>query len=131
MADYEYTLVERPLIEQLKSMGWNHAAGAEKGAVLPLIAKASLRNTFDEVILEDHLRDALARINLDDQGHPWLDDTRISQAYNALTRVPATSLLEANKHVTDLLIKGVAVDGPDGGSRPRCGVKVNERRVPC
>src|SRR5690606_14902963 len=34
--------------------------------------------------------------------------------YNALTRVPATSLLEANKHVTDLLIKGVAVDGPDG-----------------
>ncbi|MFI7708009.1 type I restriction endonuclease subunit R [Nonomuraea sp. NPDC049480] len=115
MTDYEYTLVERHLIEQLKSMGWKHAAGAEEGAVLPRIAKASLRTTFDEVILEDQVRDALARINLDGQGNPWLDDTRVSQAYNALTRVPAASLLEANKHVTDLLIKGVAVDGPDGG----------------
>ena len=114
MSNYEYTLVERPLIEQLKGMGWTHVKGAPEGAILPIKAQASLRRTFDEVLLEERLRDALARINVDEHGHPWLDDTRISQAVNALTRVPASSLLEANKYFTDLLLKGVTTDGPNG-----------------
>jgi len=115
VADYEYELVERPLIEQLKAMGWKHVAGAKEGAVLPLLPRDSLRDSFNEVLLEEQVRDALFRINLDDQGRRWLDDTRISQAFNALTRVAAPGLFEANTHVTEFLVKGVAVEGPDGG----------------
>ena len=31
----EYTQVERPLIEQLKGLGWTHLEGASSGAVRP------------------------------------------------------------------------------------------------
>ncbi|WP_214104592.1 type I restriction endonuclease subunit R [Acrocarpospora catenulata] len=112
--ELEYTLVEKPLIEQLKGMGWKHLEGAPYYAVIPTVARNSGRRGFDEVILESRLRDALVRINLNDQGEEWLDDTRISSAVNALTRVPVTKLLEANQHVTELLIKGTAVEGVAG-----------------
>ncbi|WP_449060674.1 type I restriction endonuclease subunit R [Planomonospora algeriensis] len=110
MTDYEYELVERPLIEQLKGMGWRHLAGAEHGAVIPMLAKMSGRRSFDEVVLEDLLRDAIEKINGD-----WLDDHRVSQAFNALTRVPPTNLLEANKQVTELLLNGVPIEDPATG----------------
>nr|BFE82579.1 hypothetical protein GCM10020093_051800 [Planobispora longispora] len=110
MTDYEYTLVERPLIEQLKGMGWQHLAGAEHGAVIPMLPRMSGRRSFDEVVLEDRVRDAIERINGD-----WLDDRGISQAFNALTRVPAANLLEANRQVTELLVNGIPIEDPATG----------------
>ncbi|MFG1876107.1 type I restriction endonuclease subunit R [Sphaerisporangium sp. NPDC049003] len=114
MADLEYKLVERPLCEQLKAMGWKHLEGAEYGAVIPTKPFASGRTTFDEVILEDRLRDAIYKINLGQDGKPWLDEARITSAVNALSRIPASSLLEANQQATELLIKGTVVDGVPG-----------------
>ncbi|MEU4323891.1 type I restriction endonuclease subunit R [Nonomuraea dietziae] len=108
MTDYEYTLVEKPLIEQLKGMGWEHAAGAEHGAVIPLYPGMSERDGFDETILEDKLRDAIERINGD-----WLDERKLSQVVNALTRIPTTNLLEANKQVTALLVSGIPIEDPE------------------
>ncbi|MEO3807059.1 HsdR family type I site-specific deoxyribonuclease [Nonomuraea sp. B1E8] len=110
MTDYEYLLVEKPLIEQLKDMGWEHRAGAEHGAVIPLYPRLSDRGSFDETILEDRLRDAIERIN-----GTWLDERKMSQAVNAITRIPTTNLLEANKQVTDLLINGIPVEDPATG----------------
>jgi type I restriction enzyme R subunit len=110
VTDYEYALVERPLIEQLKSIGWQHLAGAEHGAVVPMFPGMSARRSFDEVVLDDKLRDAIKRIN-----GSWLDDLKISQAFNALTRVPAASLLEANKQVTELLVNGIPIEDPASG----------------
>ncbi|GAA4231288.1 type I restriction enzyme R subunit [Streptosporangium album] len=111
MSDLEYDLVELPLIRQLTAMGWKHLEGAEHGAVIPTNSYASGRNDFDEVILEDRLRDALDRINLDPDGKRWLDPARIDSAVNALTRIPSSSLLEANQKATELLINGTVVDG--------------------
>lgn len=113
-SELEYTLVERPLIEQLKGMGWTHLEGAPYYAVIPTDAAESGRTGFGEVILEQRLRDALLRINPGPDGKEWLDDTRISSAVNALTRIPVTSLLEANQHITELLIKGTTVEGVPG-----------------
>jgi hypothetical protein len=49
-----------------------------------------------------------------EHGRPWLDEARISQAIAALTRVSATSLLEANQKATDLLLNGTTVEGLSG-----------------
>nr|WP_062337398.1 HsdR family type I site-specific deoxyribonuclease [Herbidospora sakaeratensis] len=110
MTDYEYALVEKPFIDQLVSMGWHHLQGATPEAVIPLNPRMSDRRTFDETILEDRLRDAIEKIN-----GSWLDDRKLSQAVNALTRIPTTNLLEANKKVTELLVNGIPVDDPATG----------------
>ncbi|MEU6722862.1 HsdR family type I site-specific deoxyribonuclease [Nonomuraea wenchangensis] len=110
MTDYEYQLVEEPLIEQLRDMGWKHRTGAEQGAVIPLYPRMSERDNFDETILEDKLRDAIERIN-----GSWLDERKISQAVNAITRIPTTNLLEANKQVTAMLINGIPIEDPATG----------------
>ncbi|MEU6582229.1 HsdR family type I site-specific deoxyribonuclease [Nocardia sp. NPDC046763] len=113
MTDYEYTLVERPLVEQLKGMGWRHLEGLKEGEVLPTVPSMSARHSFDEVILESELKKAIKRINGD-----WLDDQKIDQALNALTRVSANNLMEANKQTTELLINGISLeDSASGKSR--------------
>ncbi|WP_327044841.1 type I restriction endonuclease subunit R [Microbispora sp. NBC_01189] len=114
MADLEYALVERPLIEQLTGMGWRHLEGAPPEAVVPTLPYRSGRASFSEVILEDVLRTTIAEINLDAEGQPWLDEARISSAVNQLTRLPASSLLEANEKATELLINGHVVEGVPG-----------------
>ena len=59
------------------------------------------------------LRQKLRELNLRD-GKPWLDDSRISTAIGALTRIGAMMLMEANQVATDVLLKGETVDGlPD------------------
>ncbi|MEU6749395.1 type I restriction endonuclease subunit R [Spirillospora sp. NPDC046719] len=115
MTDWEYALVERPLIEQLKGMGWEHLQGAPLEAVMPLNPYDSGRMGFDEVFLQDRMRDALHRINVDQHGWPWLDDDRIDQAVNELVRIPASNnLVEANETATRLLLDGTVVDGVEG-----------------
>ena len=118
----EYEEVELPLIDQLKNMGWTHLEGALPGTPAPADPTKSGRTSFAEVILEDRLRHQLRRINKDNRGQPWLDERRISQAIAALTRVSATSLLEANQKATDLLLNGTTVEGLpdwDGGRDQR------------
>ena len=109
MSEYpEYTQVERPFIEQLRSMGWDYLEG-DTG--VPYLTE---RENFRQVLLTGRLRQALARINLDENGKPWLDDTRINQAVGHLERLGKPKLIEANQVATDLLIKGTQVEGPDG-----------------
>jgi type I restriction enzyme R subunit len=69
------------------------------------------RTSFREVLLKDRLAKALPRINLDDEGQPWLDEGRIRQAVNALDRLSAPKLMEANEAATQLLLEGVGVEG--------------------
>jgi type I restriction enzyme R subunit len=108
----EYTEVELPLLSQLVNMGWSHVQGSKWEP------SASGRETFRDVVLSGHLRAALRRINIDDDGQDWLDESRIAQAESALLRIPAVKLLEANREVTSLLLTGATVDGietRDGG----------------
>lgn len=103
----EYKDVERPFIEQLEGMGWAYVEGSVDD---PAITD---RENFAQIIQERVLREQLRHINRRD-GQPWLDDERLSQAVGALTRIPAAKLMEANQQATELLLKGISVDGlPD------------------
>jgi type I restriction enzyme, R subunit len=107
VANTEYTDVEAPFIDQLRGLGWTYIVGSVDDPA------ATSRDSFAQVIQEAVLREQLRCINLRD-GQPWLDDERLSQAVGALTRIPAARLLEANQQATELLLKGLSVDGlPD------------------
>ncbi|HLO85542.1 MAG TPA: type I restriction endonuclease subunit R [Nostocaceae cyanobacterium] len=108
----EYTQVELPLINQLKLLCWQHIEG---DIDVPYLTE---RQNFREVLLIERLQKAIARINLDDNGQPWLDDSRISTAIGVLERLGTAKLMEANQIATDLLLKGTVVEGDpqrDGG----------------
>lgn len=105
----EYTAVELPLLRQLLAMGlWSHIEGSKSDP------SASERKTFREVVLSRRLRTALRRINIDDEGKEWLDESRVAQAEAALLRPSALKLIEANQEATSLLLTGTTVDGTEG-----------------
>lgn len=104
----EWTQVERPLIEQLATMGWASLRGDTDD---PTVTE---RSNFRDVLIRKRLHGALRRINLGPDGSPWLDDSRINQAINALEHIAATKLMEANEEVTRRLIQGIQVEGLPG-----------------
>ncbi len=108
----EYPYVEQPLVDQLVSMGWKAATG---NLNYPFAAH---RESFSEVLLFEDLRDAVLRINSDDEGNSWLDDSRLNQAISAMASLDCQDLMEANRVATRLLLKGTTVEGfpgADGG----------------
>ncbi|MBN2566086.1 MAG: type I restriction endonuclease subunit R, partial [Candidatus Eisenbacteria bacterium] len=111
----EYTEVEQPFVDQLISLGWKYTTGN------PDHPSAGGRDSFRDVLLLQDLREALVRINVNDEGRPWLDAARISTTVSALQRPDAVQLMEANEACTELLLKGVAVEGLPGweGGRTR------------
>lgn len=107
MAGPEYTDVEKPLIDQLVGMQWDHVTGSVDD---PAVTQ---RTSFAQVVMEPVLRERLRAINLRD-GQPWLDDSRLDQAVSAITRIPVSKVMEANQQGTDLLLGGLTVEGlPD------------------
>lgn len=98
--------VERPIVEQLKAMGWTHVPGKEIGTLdagTPLLA--------------ERLAAALRRINLRAvDGKPWMDDT---DAARAIAELAAGSLgkgvAHANFAATDLLLSGSVLASPSAG----------------
>jgi type I restriction enzyme R subunit len=101
----EYTDVELPFIQQLQAMGWDYLEG-DTG--VPYLTE---RENFRQVLLTDRLREAVARINLDEEGQPWLDETRVTQVVSRLERLGVPKLMEANQVATHLLLKGTLVEG--------------------
>jgi type I restriction enzyme R subunit len=101
----EFALVEEPLIKQLKKLGWTYLEGDQH---VPYLTE---RESFREVLLMKRLRAALRKINLDDSGKEWLDETRINQAIDTLQRAEGHRLMEINESVTKMLLVGVDVDG--------------------
>ena len=104
----EHNHVEQPFIDQLISMGWKWTTGYLDDPT------ATGRSSFREVLLVDDLKRALRLINLDAQGKPWLDDARIATAVSALERISKPKLMEANQAATEILLKGIPVDGLPG-----------------
>lgn len=136
---WELDDVEQPFVEQLQGLGWTYTEGS-----LDIPANTG-RHTFAEVIQEAQLRERLQTINLR-EGEPWLDDERISEAVSAITRLGTAKLMEANQKATELLLKGITVDGLTGwdGGRGQtiqyidwetptnnCFTVINQYRVDC
>lgn len=105
---WELEDVEKPFVAQLKGLGWAHIVGSIDD---PSITG---RTNFAEVIQEGALREQLRALNPGPDGQPWLDDGRLSEAVAAITRLGTHKLMEANEKATELLIKGLTVEGLPG-----------------
>ncbi|RID89981.1 type I restriction endonuclease subunit R [Gemmobacter lutimaris] len=105
---HEYDDVELPFLNQCRAMGWQVQQGSKDDPSL------TGRVTFRETIAEATLRERLRAINPGPDGQPWLDDARLSEAVSALTRHGQRGLTEANQAVTELLLRGLTVEGLPG-----------------
>lgn len=105
---WELEDVEKPFVAQLQAVGWAHLAGSLDD---PAVTE---RTSFAEVVQEARLREHLLALNPGPDGQPWLDDARLADAVAAITRLGAHRLMEANQQATELLIKGLTVDGLAG-----------------
>ncbi|MFG2332123.1 type I restriction endonuclease subunit R [Streptomyces sp. NPDC048604] len=95
--------VERPIIAQLRAMGWIHVPGKDVG-------------TLDVAVpfLTDHLSAALRRINLRAvDGEPWMDETDVKRSIAGLADVSLGAGIDrANFAATDILLSGLQLPGP-------------------
>ncbi|MFO1352033.1 MAG: type I restriction endonuclease subunit R [Gammaproteobacteria bacterium] len=105
---WELDDVEKPFVAQLVALGWNHVEGSLDDPAI------TGRANFAEVIQEFVLRERLRALNPGPDGKPWLDDGRLSEAVAAITRLGAHKLMEANEKATELLCKGLTVEGLPG-----------------
>lgn len=88
--------VERPIVAQLKAMGWTHRPGSEVGTL-----------DVTAPLLVDELGAALRGIN------PWMDDADIRRAVSGLASVPlGGGIAQGNFEATDLLLSGYVLTGP-------------------
>jgi type I restriction enzyme R subunit len=105
---HEYDDVELPFLNQCLRLGWQVQEGSKDDPSL------TGRSSFKEVISEATLRERLRAINPGPDGQPWLDDARLSEAVSAITRPGQRGLMEANQTVTELLLRGLTVEGLPG-----------------
>lgn len=105
---WELQDVEKPFVAQLQALGWTHIEGSLDDPAI------TGRNNFTEVIQESALREQLRALNPGPDGQPWLDDARLSEAVAAITRLGTHKLMEANEKATELLIKGITIEGLPG-----------------
>ncbi|MEM2923131.1 MAG: HsdR family type I site-specific deoxyribonuclease [Candidatus Nitrosocaldus sp.] len=73
----EYTMVERPIIEELVSLGWKYVDSNE--------AMRKRGNKEDEMLLLDELKDAIRRINANIN----MDDDAVEDVVRQLKNIPA------------------------------------------
>jgi len=98
----EYQLVEKPLLNQLKSMGWDVT---DLGQGVPTDPTTSFRSCFREVILKDIFKAAVRRINTTDDGKPWLTDSQLDVLLDDVTGFGTYTLLAANEEFIGRLHK--------------------------
>ncbi|HER2025528.1 type I restriction endonuclease subunit R [Bacillus infantis] len=95
MDQYEYTEVEMPLIDQLKSYGYTHLSGA---------GLDSERNGRGSVVLEARLAAAIKRLN------NWMSDANMEKVVKQLVSLQAEDLWHTNKTMYDWLFgQGISV----------------------
>lgn len=85
----EYLYSELPAIELFKKLGFNCFDASI----------ADTRESINEVILEDRLRQSLLKIN------PWLRDNSLEKVVRKLKNIQASTLIEANQIVFDFITK--------------------------
>ncbi|OHC69484.1 MAG: deoxyribonuclease HsdR [Rhodocyclales bacterium RIFCSPLOWO2_02_FULL_63_24] len=98
----EYSEVEQPFLRQLADQGWTII---DQGWGVPQDPVPSLRQNFRQWLLPEVFAESVRRINLTDDGQPWLTDAQLDDLQQQLLRQPNRTLLEANEAVQVLLVK--------------------------
>lgn len=98
----EYQFVEKPLLTQLESMGWQVI---EQGSGIPKDPTLSLRANFREVLLKTEFLQSLRSINLTADGVPWLTDNQLETLFADLSQFDTHDLLAANETFVERLYK--------------------------
>jgi type I restriction enzyme R subunit len=109
MAHLTESTVEQAALEWLKAIGWQVAHGPNLAPDGP----APERTDYGQVVLEQRLRDALARLN------PDLPPEVLEDAFRKLTRPEGADLIQRNRNLHRLIVDGVTVEyrGADGRTR--------------
>lgn len=92
--------VEKPLLAQLSSLGWEIIDLTDEKQT----PAHTFRENFTEVIMPKVLREQVKVIN------PWLEDDQVDEVCKQLTAsFPGTGLIENNQHVLHLLLENTSV----------------------
>jgi len=97
----EYEFVEKPLLNQLASMGWQVV---EQAGGIPSDPINSLRSDFREVVVYKEFIKSVSAINLID-GKPWLSDEQLNGLYEDFTSFGVRSLLDNNQEFSNRINK--------------------------
>ena len=100
MATFTESVVEQAALAWLESSGWPVRSGAEIAPGEPVAE----RDDYGQVVLEQRLRDALARLN------PDLPAEALEDAFRKLTRPEGAELIVRNRALHRLLVDGVTVE---------------------
>ena len=93
-------VIEQASLAWLESLGWLVKSGAE---IAPGEPNAE-RNDYEQVVLQQRLRDALFRLN------PALPTEAIDEALRRLARPEGTDIIARNRFMHRLLVDGVTVE---------------------
>ncbi|MBK7251597.1 MAG: type I restriction endonuclease subunit R [Gammaproteobacteria bacterium] len=109
MSGFTESVVEEATLAWLQALGYGVLHGPDIAAGEPAAERSD--SNYRDVLLEQRLRKALARLN------PDLPPDAIEDAFRKLTRADAPSLVERNRVVHRMLVEGVAVEyrRKDGG----------------
>lgn len=99
----EYALVEKPLLTQLKGLGWTVIDQGSQ--MIPQDPAASLRSGFRELILPQVFRDSVRALNSLPDGRQWLTERQLAGLIDDIFRQPGRGLLDANEAVQAQLLK--------------------------
>jgi len=110
MGDFTESVVEQAALAWLESLGYATISGPTIAPDEPRAERAS----FDEVVLTDRLRAALARLN------PGVSSEALEEAFRRVVRVDAADAVSRNRAFHKMLVDGVTVeekrkDGSIGG----------------
>ena len=102
--------VEKPLLEQLDSLGWEIIDLTDEKQK----SGDTFRENFTEVVMLPVLREQLKVIN------PWLEEGQVEEVVKQLTaNFPGTGLIENNKHVFHLLLENTSVSEKPANGREK------------
>jgi type I restriction enzyme, R subunit len=103
----EYINVEQPFLAKLKEIGWQTI---DQGQGIPQDPSKSLRTSFKEVALKNEFKRAVKAINLTKDGKQWLTDKQLEDIWFEVTNTLGRELPEANKEISNLILKGTRVN---------------------
>jgi type I restriction enzyme R subunit len=98
----EYSLVEKPFLDELAALGWQVI---DQGQDIPSDPGKSLRQNFRQWLLPEVFAKSVAALNLTAEGKPWLTAKQLQDLQDQILRQPNRTLLEANEAIQKLLFK--------------------------